>query len=115
MNCKVARRSPVPLGVKVTPTEQVALTAIGAAVQVLDGIAKSVGLVPVTVTLLICRGAPPVLVTVIEIGAVEVPVATSGKSMGLAGAKPTTGMGPRVQVKILCVAVRPPVPPVKPA
>ena len=53
--------------------------------------------------------------TVIEIGAVEVPVATSGKSIGLAGAKPTTGMGPRVQVKMFCVDVRPPVPPVNPA
>ena len=115
VNCKLASRSPVPLGVKVAPTEQVALTAIGAAVQVLDAIPKSVGLVPVTVTLLICNGAPPLFVTVIEIGAVEVPVATSGKSIGLAGAKPTTGVGPRVQVKILCVAVRSPVPPVKPA
>jgi hypothetical protein len=115
VNCNLARRSPVPLGVKVTPTVQVALTTIGAAVQVLDAIPKSVGLVPVTVTLLICNGAPPLFVTVIEIGAVEVPVATSGKSIGLAGAKPTTGVGPRVQVKILCVAVRPPVPPVKPA
>ena len=53
--------------------------------------------------------------TVIEIGALEVPVAASGKSMGLAGEKPTTGMGPRVQVKMFCVAVRPPVPPVNPA
>ena len=98
-----------------TPTVQVALTAIAAAVQVLDAIPKSVGLVPVMVTLLICRGAPPLFVTVIEIGAVEVPVATSGKSMGLAGAKPTTGVGPRVQVRIFCVAVIPPVPPVNPA
>ena len=98
-----------------TPTVQVALTAIAAAVQVLDAIPKSVGFVPVTVTLLICSGAPPLFVTVIEIGAVEVPVATSGKSMGLAGAKPTTGVGPRVQVRIFCVAVIPPVPPVNPA
>src|ERR1700722_10016474 len=53
VNCKLARRPPVPLGVKVTPTVQVALTAIAAAVQVLDAIPKSVALVPITVTLLI--------------------------------------------------------------
>lgn len=100
VNCKLARRFPVPLGAKATPTLQVPLAAIAAAVQVLDVIAKSVGLVPVMVTLLIWRGAPPLLVTVIEIGALEVPAATSGKSMGPAGAKPTTGVGPRVQVKI---------------
>jgi hypothetical protein len=52
VNCKLARRSPVPLGLKVTPTVQVALTAIAAAVQVLDAIPKSVGLVPIMVTLL---------------------------------------------------------------
>ena len=40
VNCKLARRSPVPLGAKVTPTVQVALTAIAAAVQVLDAIAR---------------------------------------------------------------------------
>ena len=105
----------MPLGVRVTPTVQVALTAIVAALQVLDAIVKSVGLVPVIATALICRGAPPLFVTVIEIGAVEVPVTTSGKSMGLAGAKPTTGVGPNVQVTIFCVAVIPPVPAVNPA
>ena len=98
-----------------TPTVHVALTAMAAARQVLDVIPKSVGFVPVTVTLLTCRGAPLLFVTVIEIGAVEVPVTMSGKSMGLAGAKPTTGVGPRVQVRIFCVAVIPPVPPVNPA
>ena len=105
----------MPVGAKVTATVQVALTVIGAVKQVLDAIAKSVGLVPARVTLVIWRSAPPLLVTVIEIGAVEVPVAMSGKSIGLAGAKPTTGVGPRVQLKIFCVAVIPPVPPVNPA
>jgi hypothetical protein len=52
VNCKLARRSPVPVGVNVTPTVQVALTAI-AAVHVLEATTKSVGLVPVKVTLLI--------------------------------------------------------------
>ena len=81
----------------------------------MEAIAKSVRLVPVMETALICRGAPPLFVTVIETGAVEVPVTTSGKSMGLAGAKATTGVGPNIQVRIFCVAVIPPVPPVNPA
>ena len=51
VNCKLACRSPVPLGVKVTPTVQVEFTAIAAGIQVFDAIPKSVGLVPVTVTL----------------------------------------------------------------
>jgi hypothetical protein len=100
VNCKLARRSPVLLGAKATPTVQVPFAAIVTAVQVLDVIAKSVGLAPVMETLLMWRGAPPLLVTVMEIGALAVPAATSGKSMGLAGAKPTTGVGPRVQLKI---------------
>ena len=105
----------MPLGVNVTPTVQVALTAMAEARQVLGAIPKSVRFVPVTVTLLICRGAPPPFVTVIEIGAEEVPVTTSGKAMGLTGAKPTTAVGPKVQVRMFCVAVMPPVPAVNPA
>ena len=105
----------MPLGVNVTPTVHVALTAIAAARQVLDAIPKSVGFVPFTVTPLMCRGTPLLFVTVIEIGPEEVPVTMSGKSMGLDGAKLTMGVGPRVQVRIFCVAVIPPVPPVNPA
>jgi hypothetical protein len=104
----------VPLGVNVTPTVHAALTAMAAARQVLDAIPKSVAFVPITVTPLICRGAPLLFVTAIETGAEEVPVEISGKSMGLDGAKPTIGVGPRVQVRIFCVAVIPPAPPVNP-
>jgi hypothetical protein len=83
--------------------------------QLLEVTEKSAGLVPARETLLTFNGALPPFVTVTEIGAREVPVTVSGKSMGLAGANPTTGVGPRVQVKIFCVAVIPPVPPVNPA
>ena len=106
----------MPLGVNVTPTVQVALGATAAPVQVFEAAEKSPGFVPENDTAVMCRAALPLLVTVTTIGALVVFFVVSGKFNGPTGDIPTVGTsGPRVQVKIFCVAVMAPVPPVNPA
>jgi len=64
VNCKDAASAPVVLGVKVTLTEHVALTATVAPLQLLALIAKSPALAPLTATALIVRAALPLFVTI---------------------------------------------------
>ena len=113
---RVADRGPVPPGVKVTPTMQVALTATVAPVHVSDVAVKSPESVPARLVLVTCRAAEPLLVTVTVIGVLLVCTVVSGKLTPPAGVNPTPGAsGPRVQVRMLCVTVRPPVPAPNPA
>jgi hypothetical protein len=83
-----AVRAPVAVGVKVTFTVQLPPAATGAARQVLELMAKSPGLVPARVRLLIDSGALPVLLTVTVRAAAVVlvvwfPNATPAAAVGL--------------------------------
>ena len=112
---RFACRAPVPLGLNVTPMVQDAVGAT-AVVQVFDATRKSPGFVPLVVIPEICRSLVPPFVTVTVIGALVISVVVSGNVRGLAGAIATAGAnGPSVQLKMSCVAIRPPVPAVNPA
>lgn len=114
--CSVPDRGPVPLGVNVRPTMQVALTATVAPVHVSEVAVKSPGSVPARLMLVTCSAAEPLLVTVTVIGVLVVCMVVSGKLTPPAGVKPTPGAsGPSVQVRMLCVEVSPPVPAPNPA
>jgi hypothetical protein len=70
---RVASREPVAEGVKVTPTEQVALGAMLAPEQPSAVLAKSAALLPPRLTVLIFKAVVPLLVTVTVCAALVVP------------------------------------------
>ena len=115
--CKVAWRNPVAEGVNVALMVQVALAARAAPVQV-PVAAKSAAFAPVTATVVIFSGAVPELVTVRTTGELVTFWVVSGNEIGPEGVMVTAEDGTsadRVQLRILWVAVSPPVPPVNPA
>jgi hypothetical protein len=76
MKLTVACRAPAAAGVKVTAMEQDAFAAIAAPMQLLEGKAKSPGLLPPTRMVEIFSGAVPELVTITLIGELVVPSAS---------------------------------------
>jgi hypothetical protein len=89
--CRVAVRVPVPPGVNVTATVQVAFAANPAPSQVFAESAKSPAFVPVTVNVVMFKAALPLFVIVTVTGVLATPCTVLGNMIGLVGVIVTAG------------------------